>query len=79
MNATQSQECRPAKDGHDAAFQVAEVYAFRGEVEKAFAWLDRAYAQPDGGFAAFKGDPLLGTLEADPRHKSFLEKLRSPE
>ncbi len=31
------------------AYQIAEVHAFRGEVDQAFAWLDRAYAQRDGG------------------------------
>jgi TolB-like protein/Flp pilus assembly protein TadD len=68
-----------AKDGDDAAFQIAEVYAFRGDVENAFAWLDRAYAQKDGGFAAFKGNPLLKNLEGDRRHEAFLAKLRLPE
>ena len=30
-----------------AAYQVAEAYAYRGEKEKAFDWLDRAYRQRD--------------------------------
>ena len=33
----------------DAAYQIAAVYAFRGEADRAFEWLDRAYAQRDGG------------------------------
>ena len=33
------------------AYQIAEVHAFRGEIDEAFAWLDRAYAQRDGGFS----------------------------
>jgi TolB-like protein/Flp pilus assembly protein TadD len=64
------------KDQNDAAFQIAEVCAFRGEVDKAFAWLDRAYAQRDGGFNEMKGDPLLGSLESDPRYAALLEKMR---
>ena len=28
---------------NDAAFQVAEIYAYRGESDKAFEWLERAY------------------------------------
>ena len=61
-----------------AAFQVAEVYAFRGEVDAAFAWLERAYAQRDGGLTFTKGDPLLASLERDPRYAAFLKKMRLP-
>ncbi len=63
------------KDQNDAAFQIAEVCAARGEVDKAFAWLDRAYVQRDGGFNEMKGDPLLGSLERDPRYAALLKTL----
>ena len=33
----------------DSAYQIAEVHAFRGEADLAFEWLERAYAQRDGG------------------------------
>lgn len=61
-----------------AAFQVAEVHAFRGERDQAFAWLERAYSQRDGGFTVMKGDPLLRGLEGDPRYAAFLKKMRLP-
>ncbi len=60
----------------DAAFQIAEVYAFRGEADRAFEWLERAYAQRDSGIAEMKGDPLLKSLERDPRYAAFLKKMR---
>jgi len=60
------------------AFQIAEVHAFRGEIDEAFAWLDRAYAQRDGGLAEIKGDPLLKNLEGDPRFEAFLRRMRLP-
>jgi TolB-like protein/Flp pilus assembly protein TadD len=66
------------KDEHGGAFQIAQVYAFRGESDKAFAWLERAYAQRDSGLSEMKGDPLLESLEGDPRYKAFLEKMRLP-
>ncbi len=50
-----------------AAFQIAEIYAYRGETDKAFEWLERAYKQRDGGLSQMKGDPLLRSLERDPR------------
>ena len=43
--------------GRFAAFQIAEIHAWRGEKDQAFAWLDRAYAQRDGGLTRVKSDP----------------------
>jgi TolB-like protein/tetratricopeptide (TPR) repeat protein len=61
-----------------AAFQVAEIYAFRRETDKAFEWLERAYVQRDAGLAEMKGDPLLKNLEHDARYAAFLKKMRLP-
>jgi len=61
-----------------AAFQVAEIYAYRGETDKAFEWLERAYRQRDGGLAEMKGDPLLRNIEHDPRWPAFLQKMKLP-
>jgi serine/threonine protein kinase/tetratricopeptide (TPR) repeat protein len=61
-----------------SAFQVAEVYAFRGESDRAFQWLERAYVQRDGGLTWIKGDPLLKSLQRDPRYAAFLKKMRLP-
>ena len=60
------------------AFQIAEIYAYRGEADKAFAWLDLAYKQRGGGLSQMKGDPLLRSLESDPRYPAFLEKMKLP-
>ncbi len=60
------------------AYQIAQVYAFRGDADKAFDWLERAYVQRDAGLTIIKGDPLLKNLESDPRHAAFLEKMRLP-
>jgi hypothetical protein len=60
------------------AFQIAEIYAWRGEKDQALAWLDRAYAQRDGGLATVEYDPLLASLRADPRYKMLLVKMKLP-
>jgi tetratricopeptide (TPR) repeat protein len=60
------------------AFQIAEIYGYRGETDKAFEWLERAYRQRDGGLAQMKGDPLLCSLEHDPRYVAFLKKMKLP-
>jgi tetratricopeptide (TPR) repeat protein len=60
------------------AYQIAEVHAYRGEPDKAFAWLDRAYEQRDAGLRSLKIDPLLTGLRQDPRYTEFLKKLHLP-
>jgi TolB-like protein len=57
---------------------IASVYAFRGEKDHAFEWLDRAYEARDHLYT-FKGDPLMKNLERDPRYKAFLRKMNLPE
>ncbi len=64
--------------GIDAAFQIAEIYGFRGRNDSAFVWLERAYAQRDGGLAEIIGDPFLRTIERDPRYAAFLNKMKLP-
>jgi len=64
--------------GETMAFQIAEVFAFRKEIDRAFEWLDRAFALRDGGMADLKNDPLLKGLEADPRYAVLLKKMRLP-
>jgi serine/threonine protein kinase/Tfp pilus assembly protein PilF len=60
------------------AFQIAVIYAYRGDSDKAFEWLERAYKQRDGGLAEIKGEPLLHSLEDDPRYRAFLQKMKLP-
>jgi eukaryotic-like serine/threonine-protein kinase len=60
------------------AFQIAEAYAYLGEIDKAFEWLGRAYSQHDPGLALIKGDPLLKSLEPDPRFGQLLKKMHLP-
>jgi tetratricopeptide (TPR) repeat protein len=64
-----------AKHHVDAAYQVALAYAARGDVDLAFAWLERAYVQRDPGLSEMKTDPLLSSLHNDPRWGAFLRKM----
>ena len=59
----------------DAAYQIAQVYAFRGEVDHAFEWLDHAYVIRDSGLAFIAGDPAFLSLHNDPRWEQILDKL----
>jgi TolB-like protein/Tfp pilus assembly protein PilF len=60
------------------AYQVAEVYAWRGEPEQAFKWLDRAHAQHDSTLVHVKFDPLLSGIRDDARYVALLTKMGLP-
>ena len=67
-----------AKHGDGAAYQVAEVYAYRGEADKAMDWLERAYQQHDSGLPSLKSDGLFKSLRQNPRYIQLLEKMQLP-
>ena len=42
-----------------AAYQIADVYAYRGDKDQAFEWLERARRQRDAGLPGLRKDPYL--------------------
>ena len=65
---------------HDSlAYQIAQVYAARGETDKAFEWLQIAINNQDGGIPSLLVDPMLRSLRDDPRYKNLLTKVGLPE
>ena len=65
--------------GHELAFDIALALATRGERERAFEWLERAYAQKDAELYVVKGEPLLQPIADDPRYAMFLRKMKLQE
>ncbi len=61
-----------------AAYQVAQVYAYRGEINHAFDSLNEGYDIRDVGLSAVLLDPLLVNLHDDPRWEPFLDKMGLP-
>ena len=60
------------------AYFVARTYAYRGDSDLAFEWLDRAFKQRDAALIEIMGDPLFKNLANDPRFKAFLRKMNLP-
>jgi hypothetical protein len=52
------------------------VHAYRGEIDDAFRWLDRAYRAHDTNMLGLKTDPLLRNLKNDPRLQAILVRMR---
>ena len=67
-----------ARHTEDGPFQIATVFAWRGEPDQAFHWLDRALAVRDGGLMDLRLDPLVRGLTTDPRFKALLGRLHLP-
>ena len=60
------------------AYQIAEVYALRGEKDKAFDWLEIGLHDRDAGMLGLLVDPLLRGLRDDPRYGNLLAKVGLP-
>ncbi len=77
-HADESQQALDAlktKYATGSAFQIAPVYAWRGEKDQAFEWLDRAYDQHDTGMPRLRYDPTLASLHDDPRFAALVKKM----
>lgn len=57
------------------AYNIACVYALRGDPDQAFAWLRKAMAAGGMDLRRVREDPDLKSLHADPRFKEFLADL----
>lgn len=65
---SESDEATTAAAKQDAVVwssAVARVYAFRGESDRAFTWLQRAYDQRDEDLWMIKGDPVFARMSND--------------
>jgi tetratricopeptide (TPR) repeat protein len=64
----------------NAPYNIAYVYAFRGEADKAFAWLDKAVEYDDPGLGEIVTNKLFNKMHGDPRWLPFLRKIgKAPE
>jgi TolB-like protein/class 3 adenylate cyclase/lipoprotein NlpI len=69
-----------AKYEKDWAYNIAYVYAFRGEADRAFEWLDKAGQYQDPGLADILVENLFDKIHSDPRWLPFLRKIgRAPD
>jgi TolB-like protein len=57
---------------------ISSVYAFRGQLDEALQWLDRAYAQKDPALLLLKSQLAFDKLDGDPRYKAFLKEMNLP-
>ena len=59
----------------EAPFQIAAIYMARKDVDKAFAWLQRAVDERDSGVSVVDVEPVYRPLHTDPRWKPLLRSI----
>jgi TolB-like protein/Flp pilus assembly protein TadD len=64
-----------AKYEKDWPCSIAWIYAFCGDANKAFEWLDKAVAYQDPGLGEIVTENLFDKIHSDPRWLPFLRKL----
>ena len=57
---------------------IAANYALLGEKDRAFAWLEKGYAEMSGFLLNLKGAPLFDSLRTDPRYADLLKRMGLP-
>jgi TolB-like protein/Flp pilus assembly protein TadD len=66
------------RNADTAAVQIAMVFAFRGEADEAFAWLERGRVQRDPGLVTLVGGPMFSKIQGDPRWGAFWQSFGLP-
>ena len=66
--------------GNTWPYSVATVYAYRGERDEAFKWLEKGLASRDSDqLEGIRGDPEFAPMRGDPRYAALLRKMNLPE
>jgi TolB-like protein/Flp pilus assembly protein TadD len=64
----------------EAAYNIAFVFAYRNEADRAFEWLSKARQFADPGLSEIAVEPLFDNLRGDPRWLTLLRELgKAPE
>jgi TolB-like protein/Tfp pilus assembly protein PilF len=64
----------------DGPFNIAYVFAFRGEADRAFEWLDKAVQYGDPGLSEILHESLFANIRKDSRWLPFLRRIgKAPE
>ena len=68
------------KEEKDASWNISYVFAYRGEADRAFEWLNKAIGYHDTGLSDTPVEWLFTNLHKDPRWLPFLRKIgKAPE
>jgi tetratricopeptide (TPR) repeat protein len=61
--------------GNVWTYEIAMVHAYRGDLDEAFAWLDRAFERHDTALRMLVSDPFMENLYDDPRFELMVDRI----
>lgn len=59
----------------EAAYNIGFIFAYFGQKDQAFEWLETAVANHDAGLCQIVTEPIIAKLYSDPRWLPFLERI----
>lgn len=63
------------KFSDEGAYNIAFMFAYRGENDLAFEWLERAITGHDIGITQINIEPIIANLHSDPRWLPFMHRI----
>jgi tetratricopeptide (TPR) repeat protein len=64
-----------SKKGYVSSFWTALIYSALGELDKSFAWFEKALEERDGNMIYLTVVPIFNNVRSDPRYKQLLLKM----
>lgn len=59
-------------------FQIAQIYTWYGENDKAFEWIEKSFQYKDPGLTEIHSIPIMRLLEKDSRYEAVIKRLNFP-
>jgi TolB-like protein/Flp pilus assembly protein TadD len=67
-----------SKSGYVMPCWMAHIFTALNDIDEAFRWLDKAYAERSAWMALLKMDPWFDPLRSDPRFQDLLQRVTTP-
>ena len=64
-----------AKQKPPGAFRMARIYTQLGDRDRAFEWLEKAYAERNSLLIFLKVNPFFDSLHSDPRFANLVQRI----
>ncbi len=68
-----------SKKEYVSPYEIAMIYAGLGDRDRAFEWLEKAYADRASLLVYFRMDPRIWSLQSDPRFQDLLRRMNFPQ
>ena len=61
-----------------AAYQIAMIYTYLEDHDRAFTWLERSYGERETSMVVLNVDPRMEALRSDPRFHDLVQRIGFP-